>query len=229
MKVRIYQINGKRDRNHVAFLPYQKLAAVQGTDQIDSQIYDLVFEGMVACGSLDKEEIYRILTCSRPEGYVGRSLSVSDVIELTQDTSGSHFYFCDSVGFREVAFERKADISLLRLLCHPYFIELKALAKHGFVPISRGYAGPGIYYDDRNMTRYGTGSKQYYPAFRCCEWYENCRKRKPSDLAFCYTPYEKILGMETQVIKDEEEWYLQVEIRPDFQCIVLPNGTCWLA
>lgn len=153
----------------------------------------------------------------------------SDVIELTQDASGSHFYFCDSVGFREVAFERKADISLLRLLCHPYFIELKALAKHGFVPISRGYAGPGIYYDDRNMTRYGTGSKQYYPAFRCCEWYENCRKRKPSDLAFCYTPYEKILGMETQVIKDEEEWYLQVEIRPDFQCIVLPNGTCWLA
>ena len=210
MKVRIYQINGKRDRNHVAFLPYQKLAAVQGTDQIDSQIYDLVFEGVAACGSLDKEEIYRILNCSRPEGYVGRSLSVSDVIELTQDTSGSHFYFCDSVGFREVAFERKADISLL-------------------APISRGYAGPGIYYDDRNMTRYGISSKQYYPAFRCCEWYENCRKRKPSDLAFCYTPYEKILGMETQVIKDGEEWYLQVEIRPDFQCIILPNGTCWLA
>ena len=229
MKVRVYQINGKRDRNQVAFLPYRKLAAAQGTDQIDSQIYDLVFEGVAACGSLDKEEIYRILTYSRPEGYVGRSLSVSDVIELTQDASGSHFYFCDSVGFREVAFERKADTSLLRLLCHPYFIELKALAKHGFAPISKGYAGPGIYYDDRNMTRYGTSAKQYYPAFRCCEWYENCRKRKPSDLAFFYTPYEKILGMETQVIKDEEEWYLQVEIRPDFQCIVLPNGTCWLA
>ena len=39
-----------------------------------------------------------------PDGYRGRSLSVSDVVEVVGEEK-STFHFCDSIGFREVDFD----------------------------------------------------------------------------------------------------------------------------
>ena len=102
MNIAIYQINPDRDENRVAFLNYEKLERFQGSAALRSEIYDKVFEGEVDCGTL--EEVYQMFNLDHPDGYQGRSLSVSDVVEVVGEEK-STFHFCDSIGFREVDFD----------------------------------------------------------------------------------------------------------------------------
>ena len=48
--------------------------------------------------------MFYIFNMAHPQDYRTRSLSVSDVIEIVEE-SGSTFYYCDSIGFREVSFD----------------------------------------------------------------------------------------------------------------------------
>ena len=92
MNVRIYQINMKRDANNVAFMNYESLPKFQGSSEIDSSLYDKVFEGEVNCFTLEK--LYEIFNLEHPEGYKGRSMSVSDVVEIIDGNTGkSYFHF----------------------------------------------------------------------------------------------------------------------------------------
>ena len=65
----------------MAFLNLERLERYQGTAEIDSAIYDEVFSGTVGC--TDLEDVYRMFNVDRPKGYTGRSLSVSDVVQVT--------------------------------------------------------------------------------------------------------------------------------------------------
>ena len=102
MNIAIYQINPDRDENNVAFLNYENLERFQGPAALRSEIYDKVFEGEVECGTL--EEVYQMFNLDHPDGYRGRSLSVSDVVEVVGEEK-STFHFCDSIGFRDVDFD----------------------------------------------------------------------------------------------------------------------------
>lgn len=121
MNIAIYQVNMDRDNDNVAFLNYENLERFQGSNMINSKIYDKVFEGEVDCGSL--EEVYRMFNIDHPGGYRGRSLSVSDVVEVVSEGK-STFYFCNSIGFKEIDFapdmaetlkEKKINV----VLCEP--------------------------------------------------------------------------------------------------------------
>ena len=71
-------------------------------ENTDGTFDDKVFEGEVDCGTL--EEVYQMFNLDHPDGYQGRSLSVSDVVEVVGEEK-STFHFCDSIGFREVDFD----------------------------------------------------------------------------------------------------------------------------
>lgn len=101
MQIKIYQINTDRDLKRLAFLSYEQTMRVQGKTEIDSSLYDLVFQGAIDCQSL--EDVYRVFNIAHPEGYAGRSLSVSDIVEVTEKGQ-KRFYFCDRIGFKEVEF-----------------------------------------------------------------------------------------------------------------------------
>ena len=104
MKIKIYQVNMERDENRVAFMGYDSLAKFQGSPDVDSRIYDKVFEGEVNCFTLEK--LYQIFNTEHPAGYKGRSMSVSDVVEIVDGNTGkSYFHFCDSFGFKDISFE----------------------------------------------------------------------------------------------------------------------------
>lgn len=103
MDIKIYQINMGRDENRVAFQRIDSLERFQGSAEIKSEIYDKIFEGKVNCGNL--EDVYRMFNTDHPEGYTGRSLSVSDVVEVRKsDDIEPGFYFCDTIGFKKVDF-----------------------------------------------------------------------------------------------------------------------------
>ena len=101
--IRIYQIDLDRDNDGVAFEPYGTLARYQGSPDVNPALYDKVFDGAVDAS--DIEDIYRIFNVEMPEGYEGRSLSVSDVVEIVKsDSIKPGFYYCDSIGFKPVPF-----------------------------------------------------------------------------------------------------------------------------
>lgn len=89
-------------REQCGLLELRNLERFQGSAALRSEIYDKVFEGEVECGTL--EEVYQMFNIGQPDGYRGRSLSVSDVVEVVGEEK-STFHFCDSIGFREVDFD----------------------------------------------------------------------------------------------------------------------------
>ena len=104
MEIRIFQINLERDADHLAFADMKSLERYRGSREVDSGIYDEVFSGEVDCGSL--EDVYRLFNTDRPAGFAGRSLSVSDVVQVISDSeTAPGFYFCDTIGFSEISFD----------------------------------------------------------------------------------------------------------------------------
>ena len=107
MKIRIFQINIDRDENHRCFRGYDELPMSDVTgeaEDLDSGIYDLVFEGDVDCKNL--EDVYRMFNLNHPAGYRGRSLSVSDVVEVQHEKDGeSTYHYCDTFGYHQVDFD----------------------------------------------------------------------------------------------------------------------------
>lgn len=104
INIRIYQIDTDRDCNRVTFEPLERLEQRQGTPEVDASLYDLVFDGAIRTCSL--EELYKIFNTERPAGYKGRSMSISDVIEVEgPEGKSSQFFYCDKIGFRRIRFE----------------------------------------------------------------------------------------------------------------------------
>ena len=101
----IYQINTDRDNNRVCFLGLDTLERFQHSKEVDPVLYDRVYDGKLDCSSL--ETIYEKFNIDHPADYKGRSLSVSDVVEIREsDTLNPGFYFVDSVGFKTISFDK---------------------------------------------------------------------------------------------------------------------------
>jgi len=97
-KVRIYQIKfeSKFLFKEYAFIKRERCTAPFG------ELYRVVFDGQLETDNLD--DIFHIFNLKRPPIYKGRSLSVSDIVELYDD-KGSIFFYCDLVGFEQIKFK----------------------------------------------------------------------------------------------------------------------------
>ena len=101
----IYQINTERDDNRICFLGLDTLERFQHSKEVDPVLYDRVYDGKLDCNSL--ETIYEKFNIDHPADYKGRSLSVSDVVEIREsDTMNPSFYFVDSIGFKVISFDK---------------------------------------------------------------------------------------------------------------------------
>ena len=105
MRIRIYQIEMSLDEQNVAFRPYTEMQE-KYSGNIPAELYRMIYEGVVP--TKEFSVVFYIFNMAHPQDYRGRSLSVSDVIEVVEENS-STFYYVDTIGFREVLF----DTSLL--------------------------------------------------------------------------------------------------------------------
>jgi hypothetical protein len=97
--VRIWQL--KADSNFsMRFIPFDEFKERFGKPSKDN--FEVVFDGSLPTNNLDA--IYEICNINHPDGYKGHSLSMSDVVEL-YDESGSEFHYVDRFGFKEIGFE----------------------------------------------------------------------------------------------------------------------------
>ena len=107
MKVKLYQIDLDRDTEGRAFMSQDWLARkVENPTVIDSTIYDCVFDGEINGDSL--EDAFATFNFDHPDGYRGRSMSVSDVLVTELEDGKFTAHFCDSIGFTDVEFDMDA-------------------------------------------------------------------------------------------------------------------------
>lgn len=126
MGIRVFQIDDGKDRKHLMFSSYE---AVMKSASVDADIYRQVYGGVVNCSEL--EEVFSLCNTNFPAGFYGRSLSVSDVVEIC-DGEQKGFYYCDVVGFQKIDFDiSKVDRSdMLKILIvepgkEPYEAEIR--------------------------------------------------------------------------------------------------------
>ena len=106
MEVKLYQINLDRDEEGFAFMGQDYLSKKKDDPtRIDSQIYDCVFDGEIEGSSL--EDAFATFNFDHPDGFKGRSMSVSDVVICAPDGGVPAAYFCDSIGFKQVQFDEE--------------------------------------------------------------------------------------------------------------------------
>ncbi len=106
---RIYQLDfgDKTGTKSYAFEGIEALYRA-GFTQPPATDYRLVYDGTVLCGTEESADerlasIYHRYNDSLPADYHGRSLSLSDVVELYSD-KGRRYYYCDVGSFCEVRF-----------------------------------------------------------------------------------------------------------------------------
>lgn len=100
MKIRIFQIDHEMDRNKLAFMNYDYTQLHGG---VNAENYCQIYGGTVTYDGL--ESVFALCNSDNvPPGYLGESMSVSNVIEICEGKDKG-FYFCDSVEFKPIDFD----------------------------------------------------------------------------------------------------------------------------
>lgn len=97
---RIWQLKPDSDIM-MRFIGYDDLTK-GGYGEPDPENYRVVYDGQLETNNLD--EIYDLFNTGRPHGFEGHSLSMSDVIEL-YDESVSEYHYVNTFGFRAIHFD----------------------------------------------------------------------------------------------------------------------------
>ncbi len=99
-EVEVWQLGRSEDALRARFLSYDLILKYNGSFR--PELYECVWKGSVTANDL--EDIYRIFNVAHPQDYKAPSLSVSDVVKVD-----GKFYFCDSIGFRKIDFDRNVQ------------------------------------------------------------------------------------------------------------------------
>ncbi len=80
-------------------------ATVERFGGVNTELYQTADFGLIKAE--DPEEACEMLYAAynadeRPHGYRGRSMSVSDIVMLCDDSLEESAWFCDSIGFRKL-------------------------------------------------------------------------------------------------------------------------------
>ncbi len=103
MDIKIYQIDHERDIHNVKFMSLDRIEKYQGSPDVDSSIYNMVWQGTVSAENM--EDVFSIFNFEHPADFTGHSLSVSDIVQVLDAESHDNFYFCDSFGFKRIEFK----------------------------------------------------------------------------------------------------------------------------
>lgn len=100
-KYEVWQINDTNGRSPYKFMGYSFLEKYKFSPS--RRDYIKVYEANLE--DMDLEDIFILLNTTRPEGFKGHSLSVSDIVVLkATDTGKESAFYVDSIGFKNLSF-----------------------------------------------------------------------------------------------------------------------------
>ena len=108
MLIKIYQVNAEKseDARFALFSGTERLKRELKTDTTNPEWYKLVYVGDHP-DIVTLEEVFFDFNDKRIPTLQGHSLSVSDVVEVLEDTDcvEKGFYFCDDIGWKNIKFD----------------------------------------------------------------------------------------------------------------------------
>ncbi len=104
MKITLYQIIAEFDTDRLMFNSFDYMRIACG-NKIPAHLYEAVYSGDFDTERLS--DIFYVFNQDFPDDYRGRSMSVSDVLEVIKSPTESVFYYCDSVGYKEIEFDKQ--------------------------------------------------------------------------------------------------------------------------
>ena len=117
MHIRVFQINPDRDIASGKLAMFCCWESMQKLGlQLQEEKYDLIYNGEMPDGNL--EDVFCYLNKGiKPAKYYGRSMSVSDVVEMKGASKiADGVYFCDSVGFQQISFDFQKTVDRVAVL-----------------------------------------------------------------------------------------------------------------
>lgn len=95
IEYKLYQVKSELTRN----FGFMGLSMMESLGvEVDLKNYDLVYEGEVNTDLPNAlEELFRLFNIEHPEDYQGRSMSVSDIVQV-----GNDYYYCNSFGWENI-------------------------------------------------------------------------------------------------------------------------------
>ena len=126
MRVKIYQINSKYDKNKVKFRGLKELPRFQDSAEVDPSLYENVFDAEI--DDMGLEDVFCFINTQRHPLYRGHLLALSDVV-VTEEGA----FFCTDWSFKKISFDesktRQQDdlIKVLYVEPHkkPFVTEIK--------------------------------------------------------------------------------------------------------
>lgn len=104
---RIWQLKPDVDI-HMKFIPYEEMVRQFGEPSPED--YRIAYDGQLDTN--DPETIYDRFSTQQPPGFSGHPLSMSDIIELYNDTD-NEFYYADRKVFRQIDFEAPEQTQIM--------------------------------------------------------------------------------------------------------------------
>lgn len=106
-KIRLYQVKPGFLREY-GFRGYKSMAREFQEPKIRREVYDLAWEG-TTYKTPNKDQLFLDLNLPdrKPEGYTGRSMSVSDLLEFPDL---DELWYCDSLGWKRVEWKEDKDV-----------------------------------------------------------------------------------------------------------------------
>jgi hypothetical protein len=95
MKYKLYQIKDVENCSYV----FSGFNFAQKDNKFSLNDYEVVYSGEIDDYNIEYtlEKLFDIFNIYHPEDFKGRSMSVSDVVELDGD-----YYYCDHIGFKKI-------------------------------------------------------------------------------------------------------------------------------
>ena len=110
LNIRLYQMKHNEQTRQYIFED-SLYVKKKNDDKIPFEQYEKVFDGKLKVNKPD--DVFTLFNIGmKPNGYKGRSMSVSDIVEFEYGGELSIFYYCEPTGFSIVKIENKANKNL---------------------------------------------------------------------------------------------------------------------
>lgn len=95
IKYKLFQVKENLTRDY----GFMGLSFMKSLDiNVDLENYDLTYEGEINTDlSNILEELFRVFNIEQPDDFYGRSMSVSDIVQIHDD-----YFYCDSFGWENI-------------------------------------------------------------------------------------------------------------------------------
>ena len=99
--IKLYQIIHEEKNRAFIFEDYECVRQAF-KERSPSEIYECVFDGLLEVRN--PEEVFQVFNYAHPDGYKGRSMSVSDIVVFEYNNEKKTAYFCSRFGFKIIAY-----------------------------------------------------------------------------------------------------------------------------